>query len=344
MTLRRYARPLLRAVPVLATVAATAWALSTNPLAAPHVTRSAEELRLALEARVARVATPEWIAAGLAEAVAEGDADRAEMLLGLAEELGRDVPRAQAEALVARAAAPLARAADCGACMADAAACESAPMLAACAVPFELSPLGDLNALRRAGLAWAAGEAVDRIDASLALVGLGATAAVLASGGSSVAVKAGAGLMRTARRMGSLTPALARRIDLPIRWGAVPSYLRGTARLEDVTDPVRAAAMAVVAREMGAVRRATSTPEALRLLRHVDGPEDAARLARVAEAAGPRTGRTLAVLGKGRAFRATVRLSRAAAGTLALLWLSAVQIAMVLASWAGGALWRAVLR
>ncbi|WP_146204790.1 hypothetical protein [Jannaschia seohaensis] len=337
-------RPLLRAVPLLATAGATAWMLSTNPLAAPLVERSVDDLRLTLEARVARTATEAWLQAALDEAVAEPDADRTEMLLALAAELGRTVDPAAAEALLAETRAPLAQAAACGACMADIATCESLRLVAACALPFELSPLGDVNALRRAGVDWSAGRQVDTVDASLALVGLGATAAVLASGGSSASIKAGTGLLRMARRMGSVSPALARQLDLPIRWGAVPAYLRGTARLEDVTDTARLARVGAIAREMDAVRRATSSAEALRLLRLVDGPEDAARLARLSEAAGPRTPRTLDVLGKSRAFRATLRLSRTAAATLLLLWLSATQIAVLIATRIGTALWRHAIR
>ncbi len=92
------------------------------------------------------------------------------------------------------------------------------------------------------------------------------------------------------------------------------------------------------------MRAATSTAEALRLTRLVDGPQDAARLARVAEAAGPRTTRTVAVLGKGRALRATVRLGRAAAGTLALMWLALVQVAVVVGTRLGALALRGLSR
>ena len=192
-------------------------------------------------------------------------------------------------------------------------------------MPFELSPLGDANALRRAGAAWARGEPVDRVEAGLAAVGLGATAAILASGGTSAAVKAGASLLRMARRMGTLPPALLR-----------------LAR-RAVADPAARASLRGVAGDLGRVRAAAGTATALRSLRLVEGTRDAARLARVAEAAGPRTGRTLAVLGRGRAFRATVRLSRAAAGTLALLWLCAAQAGVLMATRLGGAVWRAAV-
>ena len=317
---------LVRLLPLLATLAATAWALAANPLAAPFVERTEAGLALALERAVRLRASPEWIEAALADAVAAGDADRAAMLLGLADDLGRTVPRDEAEALVAARGGWAAAAADCARCMADTARCRSARALAACAVPFELSPLGDVNALRRAGVELAAGGEVDRLEVGLAAVGLGATAALLATGGTSGAVKAGAGLLRMARRMGTLPPALAR-----------------LAR-QAATEPAARAALRATAADLARVRAAAGTGAALRLVRLADGPDDAARLARVAEAAGPRTERTVAVLGKSRAFRATVRLSRAAAGTLALLWLSVVQLATILAARLGARALRAAAR
>ncbi|UWQ21645.1 hypothetical protein [Jannaschia sp. W003] len=343
---RGWVRTLLRTLPTLLTLAALLAALATNPFAAPWAEREGRALALALEGAVRRTASEAWIAGALGEAVAAGDAERAAMLLELAADLGRPVDaaaRAGAEALIAREAGALATATSCAACMADAARCRSAAEIAACAVPFELSPLGDLNALRRAGVTWAEGAEVDRLDVALALVGLGATGALLASGGGSAAVKAGAGLLRLARRMGTLTPALTRQLDLPVAWGRLPAFAAGRATLDEVTDAARLAALGTLAADMSRVRRATSTADALRLAALVDGPEDAARLARVAEAMGPRTARTAAVLGKGRLFRVTVRLTRAAAGTLALLWLAGVQLLCAAAAWLGGRVLRAAL-
>lgn len=325
MTRRGSTAALLRAVPFLLSAAVLAWALTQNPLSAPFVERGRAELAVTLERMVRARADAAWIDAALREAVAAGDADRAAMLL----ELGRDLGRMPDAALVAEAEAVVearggwgAFASDCAACVATPAACPSVNALAACAVPFELSPLGDVAALGRAGTAWASGGEVDRLDAGLGALGLGATVAVVATGGASAPVKAGAGVLRTARRMGSLSPGVAR---LAMRAPA---------------DAAARAALGAVAADMGRVRGAVGTVEALRLSRFVDGPADAARLSRVAEAAGPRTPRTLAVLGKGRAFRATVRLSRAAAGTLALLWLCAMQAGVWIAARIGGIVWR----
>ena len=318
-----------RMLPAALTLAVTGWALSTNPLAAPFVERGEAELRLTLERMVRRTADAAWIEAALRDAVAAGDADRAAMLLGLAGDLDRPVPEAlaaRADELVAARDGWGAFAEDCAACVADPAACPSTTALATCALPFELSPLGDANALRRAGTAWAVGEPVDRLDAGLAAVGLGATVAVAATAGGAAPVKLGAGLMRAARRMGSLSPSVSR------------------LAMRAVDEPAARTALMAVAADMGRVRGAVGTAEALRLARLVDGPGDAARLARVAEAAGANAPRTVAVLGKARVMRATVRLTRMAAGTLALIWLSVWQVGVWIAARLGGAAWRAALR
>ncbi|HHX88577.1 MAG TPA: hypothetical protein GX700_02210, partial [Paracoccus sp.] len=108
-----------------------------------------------------------------------------------------------------------------------------------------------------------------------------------------------------------------------------------TARLSD---------LGRIAQNVGTIGRKTSTADALVLLRHVDSAEDAARMARLADAAGPRTRRSVEVLGKSRAFRALVRLSNAAIAALALLYVLALQILALAASWAGGRALRAATR
>ncbi|WP_179378277.1 hypothetical protein [Jannaschia marina] len=340
----RLIKPLLAVLPLVVTLAALAWALTTNPLSAPYVARTTSELAVTLERAVRQEADAEWIAAALETAVAARHAERAEMLLALADDLDRDVDGTAAREMIEEETGALSLAVDCALCMADTGTCPSLQHVTFCAVPFEMSVLGDLNALRRATVAVTLGEEVDELDAGLALVSLGATGAVIFSGGTSVTVKAGATLLRMGRRLGTVTPELTRFIRIPIRWSRVGDVISGSARLEDLTDAAALARMSSVAADMGRVRAATSTAEALSLARHVDSPADARRLAQVAEAAGPRTTRTFEVLGKGRVFRATVRLSRATVGTLALAWLAVVQLAAILGSRLGAMALRRLIR
>ena len=269
-------RRLVSMLPLTATVGALVWALQSSPLAAPFVDRTATDLALTLERAVRREATADWLTAALAGAVAEGDADRAAMLIALADDLDRDVDTTAGTAMIDARTGAMSRMVDCAICMSDTARCSSLAHLTFCAVPFEMTVLGDLNALRRASVSYALDGQVDELEAGLALVGLAATGAVIFSGGSSVTVKAGATLLRMGRRIGSVTPALARSIRLPVQWSNVGDFVAGSARLEEVTDMAALARMGALASDMGRVRAATSTAEALRLARYVDTPQEAA--------------------------------------------------------------------
>ena len=325
--IRAAARATLAAA-ALATGGASVWALTQNPFAAPLVDRTAEEMRLAVERAIAREVTPAWLLPRLDDALAEDDRDRIAMLADLAGEHGIPLDPATRGRVDEALAEPglLEATANCATCAIDIRSCENLAAIAACAIPFELTPLGDLNALRRQSTAWLYGEEVDGIETGLALAGLAATGAVVVSGGGSYAVKGGLSAIRAARRMDALTPGfrrvLAEAADLPVHWGAV---LRA-APLEEITDTARLSRLTGMARDLATVADRTSPPEALVLLRHVETAEDAARLARAAEALGPRTRVAMEVLGPARVFRSLTRLSDLALLTVGLLTALAVQI------------------
>jgi len=342
---------LLRAL-ALAPLALTLWAswavLRQAPFAEPFVARGTAELRVAMDRAMARDVTPAWLAAQIEAALAAEDPDRLAALEQAAQRAGIEPGPEQAAriaAVRARAEGWQATAAECLACMADVAACPSLRMLGACGVPFELSPLGDLNALRRAGTAALAGQEVDRLDLGLALAGLGATGTLALTGGGSASVKAGASALRLARRSGRLTPAfagdLSRRIAaLEMKPAALPAHLAGRAPLSAVLEPARLADLTALGGDLGRLVRNTAPQEALALLAHVESADDAARLARLSDAAGPATRGVMETLGKPRAFRLLVRLSDRAIGALLLLYGLALQLALALAGLAGRALLR----
>lgn len=343
--MRGLARAALAAL-TLATGAGAALTLAQNPFAEPVVERGLSEARLALERAMAREVTPDWLVPRLEAALAADETDRIAMLSALAQKHG--VPLApETWAAVDAALAPAGlgeQAADCAACAVDIHACDGLGQIGACALPFEMTVAGDLNALRRQAQAALAGEEVDRLETGLALVGVGATVAVLATGGTSYVVKAGATSLRVARRMGALTPGfgrvLAEAADLPVDWAAVLH----AAPLAEITDTAKLARLGRIAEDLGTVRANTSTAEALVLLRHVDSAEDAARLARLSAVAGPETRATVEVLGKVRAFRALTRVSDLALAAIGLVAAFVVQLGMLALSLAGRAARRRLRR
>ena len=333
------------------TLLGTAFMLQQSPFTAPFVERSVSDVQLALERAMARSVTPEWLEREMQEALAAADHDRVAMLVSLADDYALALPAPLPEQIAAFETSQggmLQSAADCILCAYDILSCPSLTLIASCAVPVELTPLGDINALRRAAMAALADQDVDQLEVGLAVVGLGATGLVLVSGGSSMTIKAGATVLRLARRLETLTPdmmiSLRAASDIPVTWSRLPDFAFGRAPLSAVTDTARLSGLGRMAQNVGTIGRNTSTADALVLLRHVDSADDAARMARLSTAAGPGTRRTVEVLGKTRAFRALTRLSNAAIAALALIYAFVLQILMLAGSWAGGKLLRAATR
>jgi hypothetical protein len=126
--------------------------------------------------------------------------------------------------------------------------------------------------------------------------------------------------------MGALTPRFTRVLleatDLPINWGAVVR----AAPLDEITDTAKLARLTDMAEDLGTVVVKTSPAEALVLLRHVETADDAARLARTADALGPRTRVAMEVLGPARVFRGLTRVSDLALLTIGLVTALFVQL------------------
>lgn len=332
-------------VATLATGGASLWALSQNPFAAPLVVRSISDTQAVLARHMARYATPEHLIAEVELALAANDMDRLLIALTTATDREITLPRPLMERALAQAEAaesPARRLSDCAACAWDIADCATVAQIATCALPVEITPLGDLNALRRAAAASASGNAVDQIDLALALAGLAATGAIVVTAGGSATIKAGATALRLARRAGTLTPGLNRVLlgnaDVLRDARAVPGWLAGSVPLEQVADTAKLARLGRIAGDLGDIARHTSPGDAIVLLRHVDSAEDAATLARLARAIGPQTRATVQVLGKARTFRATLRFSDLALATAALLTALAAQIGALLLTLARRAL------
>lgn len=205
----------------------------------------------------------------------------------------------------------LATAGSCAVCLVDSSTCTLTEVFV-CQAPVNLTPVGDVLGIGRAASNYALGNDIDTVDLGLSIVGLGATLAVLTSGGSSLVVKAGAGLMKTAVKMG--------RVSRPLRMVFETAILRGVnwSRLADARslDAVRAALrmehfdeVTRIANALGDVVGKTDLTTALHLLPMVDNAADAERLAKTATALGPRLLGRAEVLGKARLFRATLRVT-----------------------------------
>lgn len=325
--------------------------MQQSPFTAPMVDRSLEQTRATLTRAMARTVDTAWLLPRVQDAIFDQDLMQLSLLLGIANDHGIVLPRPMIEdiaALEQAAGGMLANATSCGACAVDMTACQTLVQVTACALPFELTPAGDLNALRRAGVQYVADGEVDRLDVGLAVIGLGATGAVLASGGTSYSIKAGTSVLRMARRMGTMTTALSARLSAlvgdAVKWDRFDDLVALRIGPADMIDAAKLDELGVIGGSLRRVSGNTSLAETIDLLRHVDTAQDAARLARASDAMGPRTRGAFEVLGKSRVLRATVRLSDLAIGAAAALYALGLQIALFCAQQIGNACWRTLHR
>jgi hypothetical protein len=316
---------------------ATGLGLAQNPLVLPFAERGAAEARAAVEAAMARRVDAAWLLPRLETAIADADVDRTELYLDLADSHGVAVPGPLLSAAMALVAPPVrVRLAQCSACALNPADCHGVTQIMSCALPLELTPIGDANALRRQFAEWREGRQVDMLEVNLALLGLSATALVPLSGGSSATVKAGSTVARLAHLSGRLTPRFSRSLreaaDVPVAWDRVDDFALGRVDLDAVVDTARLSRLGDMASDFGTLHRNTSAGDALALLHHVHDPSDLARLARLSDTARESTRPAVETLGLARAVRATTRVSDLVIGVLAALAALAVQVAGLAAS------------
>jgi hypothetical protein len=324
---------LLALIASLTVTLRSGWQIASNPTLTPLIDRSAAEIVAATDRMMARAATPDRLTAHITTRLAE-DPRNWVALQALADEAtarGIALPPAF-DAALAEDQGLMALSSDCLACIWDIATCTLSTALI-CKAPILLTPLEDLRGVIKAGTDYSLDQPIDQLDLGLSVVGLGATAAILASGGSSGLVKAGTATIKLARGMGRLSPTLTRGLTAAvtdgIRWADLPA-VRG---MDDLAGVIRADALAPLAhtaRDLGRVAEATGPVRALHLLPLVDDATDARRLAAVTEAVGPRAVAQAEVLGKTRFLRAAVRISDTGIGLIVGLVGALISAALML--------------
>lgn len=183
------------------------------------------------------------------------------------------------------------------------------------AVVSDLTVVGDVRDIISEGGKAAVGEDYSQFLLALAAVGLAAEGATIATGGSSLVVKAAISVLKVAKRTGNLTVAFTTRLVRLARaaareaGGPITAAARTGGGGADIT---RAAARAELRTTLGAVGAAASNAgaaETVRLMRTVRTARDAQELATFTSRFGRRSRAVAELTGKTtlRAFRASVR-------------------------------------
>jgi hypothetical protein len=196
----------------------------------------------------------------------------------------------------------------------------------------DLFVFGDIRDAVREGAHIVRGEPADELILGLAGAGIAVTAATYATLGGGAPARMGLTLVKAARKTGRLAAPMAAWITRSAR-GVVDTTALGAAltkasftapelALRAARDAVkvnRAEAIVTAARDVGRVQGAAGTRAALEGLKLAEGPEDVARLARVAETKGGKTRAILRLAGRG-AFALAATAFDLATWVFAALW------------------------
>ena len=201
---------------------------------------------------------------------------------------------------------------DCMQCMWNSEACVSSAAMI-CGLALNFTPIGDVAGLTRASVALATGEDVDEIDVALSAVGIGATAMVFSPAVvAGVPTKIGAGLLKFANLSGNIPLPILRTLRTAAKEGVDWAKLRTSKSAADVSRSLRPQAITPIresAESVATINSNTGANQALYLLRSADSVADLKQLARATDALGSKTSGYIALFGKSKILRLTLRLA-----------------------------------
>jgi hypothetical protein len=188
----------------------------------------------------------------------------------------------------------------------------------------------------RGGINYQKGQDVDEVDVILSVVGLAAVAASPPSGGTSLTVKVGAGLAKLMNSVGALPKQIQVIFIKGFREGIYWDRLgrvRGLGDLRSLVRPKVLEETIAVISNLGKIGVKLSPDEAIYLVRQVESAEELRAVSRATTALGARASGAMAVLGKNRFIRLTMRWSDEFRGTI--VGLTAMFGALLALFWSG---------
>jgi hypothetical protein len=262
---------------------------------------------------VAKTLSPEVARTGIEDALKADDADLAASFLALGRDRGIAIDPALA-ARVEAAGAPAAQAAHNAKSFAHGlvtGAPDDLAGLAGTAVG-DLFVFGDIRDAVREGIHIVRGEPADQLILGLAGAGIAVTAVTYATLGGGMPERLGLSLVKSLGKSGRLTAPMAAWITRSARDTVDTTALGAAFTRASFTTPAvafraardavkveRADGIVTVVRDVGRVQGAAGTRAALEGLKVAEGPQDVARLARLAETKGGKTRAILKLAGRG---------------------------------------------
>jgi len=176
----------------------------------------------------------------------------------------------------------------------------------------DLFVIGDIRDAAREGTHLATGEPVDELVLGLAGVGLAVTAGTYVSLGAGAPARVGLTVIKAARKTGRMSASMAQwvgrslreTVDLPALKRAVGNFspLQPTLAVRAARDAVkldRSEGLVRLVGDVGSVQSKAGTRAALDGLKLAEGPQDVAKVAKLAEKKGGKTRAILRMFGRG---------------------------------------------
>ena len=209
------------------------------------------------------------------------------------------------------------------------------------AVTSDLTVIGDLRDIATEGTKLLAGQEYSELILGLSVVGVGVTAATIATGGGGIIAKAGISLVKAAKRTGRMTSEFATLLTRLSNEAVDMPLLRQTLRSVKLTDlkqtervfteygrNVKAARLLPVLNRLGDINSTVGPAETIRLLRFVKTGEHLDDVAGMTKRFGIRSRGIMELTGKAalRSFKTSFRLVEwfARSTTNLLIWIGAL--------------------
>lgn len=190
-------------------------------------------------------------------------------------------------------------------------------------VASDLTVIGDVRDIGQEGTKLVQGEDYSQFILGLSVVGLAATTATIASGGTALPARIGISLLKVAKKAGTITTGFARDISRLLNEAVNFEKLKGTLRSIDLADTsatrhavvdyangVSMAKLTPALDNIAALEKSVGPAESVRLLKYVDSGEDLTRITKMSGKLGNKTRGIIDITGKTslRAFKTVANL------------------------------------
>ena len=199
----------------------------------------------------------------------------------------------------------------CSQCALNSQNCDSSIALI-CGITIEMTSIGDIMSISRAGVDYVKGDPIDKIDVALSIIGISANGLALTSGGSLLPLKAGSSFLKIAYLSGNVSKEITRALRLSVSNGIEWSKLPKVRSRDDLASVINVDTFKPVldtSSSIGSIVSKTNSKQGMYLLKGSRSIDELKQIASVTDVLKDQTPGYFALLGKSRLLKITLKLS-----------------------------------